>query len=246
MATSPFKEAKRGLRRTSGAFLHSAVHAPPTWLGTRFASALCYVEMLLIDYGIVRMVYNNRHRVGPDTWRSAQPAPHHIAWAGRRGVRTVINLRGEQSYGTRWLEQQACARQGIKLVDLTLKSRAAPTRAEFAAMKDVLGKVEYPILVHCKSGADRAGLMSVMISHLHDGLPIRKALNQLSLRYGHVRSADTGVLDAVFHRYLADEARTGIAFWDWVETVYDPREMNSTFKARGWANRLVNNILHRE
>ncbi|MBS0270926.1 MAG: tyrosine-protein phosphatase, partial [Proteobacteria bacterium] len=217
MATSPLKEAKRGLRRTSGAFLHSAVHAPPSWLGTRLASALCYVEMLLIDYGIVRMVYNNRHRIGPDAWRSAQPAPHHIAWAVKRGIRTVINLRGEQSFGTRWLEQQACARHGLKLVDLTLKSRAAPTRAEFEAMKDVLGKVEYPILVHCKSGADRAGLMSVMISHLHYGLPIRKARNQLSLRYGHVRSADTGVLDDVFHRYLADEARTGIAFWDWIE-----------------------------
>ena len=243
---SPLKEAKRGLRRTSGALLHSAVHSPPSWLGTRFASALCYAEMLLIDYGLVRTVYNNRHRVGRDAWRSAQPAPHRIAWAGRRGVKTVINLRGEQSYGTRWLEQQACARHGLTLIDLTLRSRAAPSRAEFQAIKDVLEKAEYPILVHCKSGADRAGLMSVMISHLHDGLPIKDALSQLSLRYGHVRSADTGVLDAVFHRYLADEARTGIAFWNWIETVYDAREVNSTFKARGWANRLVNNILNRE
>jgi protein tyrosine/serine phosphatase len=202
--------------------------------------------MLIIDYGLVRTFYNNRHRVGCDSWRSAQPAPHHIAWAGKRGIKTIINLRGEQSYGTRWLEQQACARHGVALVDLTLRSRAAPSLAEFRAMKDLLEKVEYPILVHCKSGADRAGLMSVMISHLHDGLPIREALSQLSLRYGHVRSADTGVLDAVFHRYLADEARTGIAFWDWIETVYDAREVNSTFKARGWANRLVNNILRRE
>ncbi|CAA2142357.1 hypothetical protein HYPP_03379 [Hyphomicrobium sp. ghe19] len=243
---SPLKEAKRGLRRTSGALLHSAVHSPPSWLGTRFASALCYAEMLLIDYGLVRTIYNNRHRVGRDAWRSAQPAPHHIAWAARRGIKTIINLRGEQSYGTRWLEQQACARHGLTLVDLTLRSRAAPSLAEFQAMKDVLAKAEYPILVHCKSGADRAGLMSVMISHLHDGQPIREAVKQLSLRYGHVRSADTGVLDAVFHRYLADEARTGIAFWDWIETVYDSREVNSTFKARGWANRLVNNILNRE
>lgn len=243
---SPLKEAKRGLRRTSGAFLHNAVHAPSSWLGSRFAPALCYIDMLLIDYGIVRMVYNNRHRVGPDAWRSAQPAPHQIAWAAKRGIRTVINLRGEQSYGTRWLEQQACARHGVKLVDLTLRSRAAPTRAEFRSIKELLGKVEYPILVHCKSGADRAGLMSVMISHLHNGQPIRKALNQLSLRYGHVRSADTGVIDAVFERYLADEAKTGIGFWEWVETVYDSREVSKAFKSRGWANRLVNNILRRE
>lgn len=244
---SLLKQAKRGLRRTSGALLHNAVHASPTWMRSRFAPALCYAEMLFVDYGLIRLLYNNRHRVSPDAWRSAQPAPHHIALAARRGIKTVINLRGdEQTYGTRWLEQQACSRHGIALVDLRLRSRAAPSRAEFKAIKELIETVEFPILVHCKSGADRAGLMSVMIRHVHDGQPMRKAVKQLSLRYGHVRSADTGVLDAVFERYLKAEAETDIGFWEWVETDYDPHEIKRTFKARGWANRLVNGILRRE
>jgi protein tyrosine/serine phosphatase len=244
---SLLKQAKRGLRRTSDALLHNAVHASPPWMRSRFAPALCYAEMLFIDYGIFRTLYNNRHRVTKDAWRSAQPAPHHIAWAARRGIKTVINLRGEeQTYGTRWLEQQACARHGIALANVRLRSRAAPTRAEFQSIKDVLDKVEFPILIHCKSGADRAGLMSVMIRHLHDGVPICDAMNQLSLRYGHIKSADTGVIDAVFDRYLEAEAQTGIDFWTWVHTVYDARAVSSTFKARGWANRLVNGILRRE
>jgi protein tyrosine phosphatase (PTP) superfamily phosphohydrolase (DUF442 family) len=244
---SPLKQAKRELRRTSGALLHNAVHASPRWMRSRFAPALCYAEMLFIDYGIVRMVYNNRHRVSKDAWRSAQPAPHHIAWAAKRGIKTIVNLRGsEQTFGTRWLEQQACARHGITLADLRLRSRAAPSRAEFQSVKDLLENVEFPILVHCKSGADRAGLMSVMIRHLHEGVPIRDAIDQLSLRYGHVRSADTGVIDAVFDRYLQAEAETGLGFWEWVQTVYDAREVKGAFKARGWANRLVNGILRRE
>jgi protein tyrosine/serine phosphatase len=239
MAT-PLKQAKRGLR-------HNAIHASPPWIRGRVAPALCYAEMLFVDYGIVRTVYNNRHRVSTDAWRSAQPAPHHIAWAARRGIKTIVNLRGEeQTYGTRWLEQQACARHGIELVDLRLRSRAAPTRSEFQSIKDLLEKIEYPILIHCKSGADRAGLMSVMIRHLHDGKPISDAIKQLSLRYGHVRSADTGVIDAVFDRYLEAEQKSGIGFWEWVHTVYDAREVSKTFKARGWANRLVNGILRRE
>ncbi len=244
---SLLKQAKRELRRTSGALLHSAVHASPPWMRSRFAPALCYADMLFIDYGIVRMVYNNRHRVSNDVWRSAQPAPHHITWAAKRGIKTVVNLRGhDQTFGTRWLEQQACARHGIKFTDLRLRSRAAPTRAEFQSIKDLLEKVEFPILVHCKSGADRAGLMGVMVRHLRDGVPIRDAMSQLSFRFGHVRSADTGVIDAVFERYLKAEAETGIGFWNWVQTVYDSREVNGTFKSRGWANRLVNNILRRE
>ena len=161
-------------------------------------------------------------------------------------MKTVVNLRGEQSFGTRWLELRACAENGLAFVDLELKSRRAPTRAEFAAIRTLLAKVEYPILVHCKSGADRAGLMSTMVRHIREGLPIREAMGQLSWRYGHVRSADTGVIDAVFDRYLADHTATGIDFWDWVETVYNPDEIDRTFTARRWANRLVNGLLKRE
>ena len=202
--------------------------------------------MLLVDYGITRAFYNNRHKVSPDVWRSAQPAPHHLRWAARQGVKTVVNLRGDQSFGTRWLEERACAINGLKLVDLTLRSRSAPSKQELRAVRDLLPKVAFPILLHCKSGADRAGLMSALILHTHNDIPIAEAKRQLSLRYGHFRQADTGVLDYMFDRYIEDNAKTPIAFWDWVETVYDPDEVNKTFKASGWANRLVNGVLHRE
>ncbi|MBA2126859.1 protein tyrosine phosphatase [Hyphomicrobium methylovorum] len=243
---SLIKQAKRGLRRKSTALLQGAVGASPGWVRSRFAPALCYGDMLVMDYGIARVLYNNRHRISDDIWRSAQPAPHHVAWIAKRGIRTIVNLRSEQTFGTRWLEQQACARHGIAFVDLMLKSRDAPTRADFLAMRSMLERVEYPILVHCKSGADRAGLMSAVALLVHEGLPVRKAKEQLSLRFGHIRSADTGVLDAVFDRYLQDEAKTGIGFWEWVETVYDAKEVNQSFKANGWANRLVNGLLRRE
>ena len=81
--------------------------------------------------------------------------------------------------------------------------------------------VEYPILIHCKSGADRAGLMSVLYRFLHEGVPLTESKRQLGLRYGHFRHADTGVLDHFFERYMADNAHEPIAFWDWVDTKYD-------------------------
>lgn len=240
------KEAKRGLRRRSGAFLHNAVHNSPSWLKRRIAPALCYAEMLFVDYGVIRSIFGNRHRIADDVWRSAQPTPHQLRSAARKGIKTVINLRGDQSFGTRWLEEQACRNHGLALVNLTLRSRSAPSREELEAVRKTLAKVEFPILVHCKSGADRAGIMSVLVLHLKKGVPIADAARQLSIRYGHFRHADTGVLDFVFERYLADNARQPIAFWDWVETAYDPDEINRTYRAKGWANRLVNDILRRE
>jgi protein tyrosine/serine phosphatase len=100
--------------------------------------------------------------------------------------------------------------------------------------------------MHCKSGADRAGLMSVLFLHFREGEPIERAKRQLSLKYGHIAQAETGVLDYFFERYLADNAAHAMPFMEWVETVYDPDEVKRTFRAKGWANRLVNSILKRE
>ncbi len=229
-----------------GRLIQGASRSSLPWIRDGVAPALCYLDMLLLDYGVTRAVYNNRHRISAEVWRSAQPAPHHIGWFAARGVKTVINLRGEQSLGTRLLEERACARHKVRLVDLKLRSRAAPTREELFAMRDALNGAAFPILVHCKSGADRAGLMSVIVTHVLDGAPIEIARRQLGLRYGHIRQAETGVLDAVFDRYVADNAAKPIRFWDWVARDYDPDEINKSFKAQGWANRLVNGLLRRE
>ncbi|HMN37362.1 MAG TPA: sulfur transferase domain-containing protein [Hyphomicrobium sp.] len=240
------KRAKRSIRRKAGDWLHGAIHTAPDSLRARISPALCYFEMLILDYGIARVLYNNRHRISHEAWRSAQPAPHQIRHAARIGVKTVINLRGDQSFGTIWLEERACRQNGLTLVNFKLRSRAAPSRQELHAIRDMLGAIEYPVLIHCKSGADRAGLMSALYRHVREGVPIEQAKKELSLRYGHIRQADTGVLDHFFERYLADNARQPMEFWEWVGTRYDENDVNRSFKAKPIANRLVNTILARE
>lgn len=241
-----YKRTKRGLRTKSAEFLHAAVHNSPSWLRRAVGPWLCYAEMLILDHGIVRILYNNRHKVSDKVWRSAQPAPHHIRYAARRGVKTVVNLRGDQSFGTHWLEANACQRNGVKLVDFIVRSRAAPSRDELRAAKQLFDTIEYPVLIHCKSGADRAGLMSVLYRFLHEGVPLNEAKKQLSLKFGHIKQADTGVLDYFFECYEAENQKSPIGFWDWVETRYQQDKVNSSFHAKGWANRLVNGVLERE
>lgn len=202
--------------------------------------------MLLVDHGIFRVFYCNIHRLSDQFWRSAQPSPRHIRRLARAGVRTIINLRGERSCGSYWLETEACARYGVKLVNFQVRSRAAPTPEEIKGAKRVFEEVEYPILIHCKSGADRAGLMSVLYRFFQQGIPIAEAKNELSLKYGHIRQADTGILDYFFERYLADSAQNPMPFLEWVDTVYDPVELKRTFRSKGWANRLVDTVLSRE
>lgn len=220
----------------------------PPWAVKAFGPTARYLDMLLIDHGIFRVVYLNRHRIGKNgkAWRSAQPAPHQVRAIAQSGVKTIINLRGQRTCGSFWLEEDACRRHGIALKNFTISSRAAPSKETLLAAKELFETVEYPILLHCKSGADRAGLMSVLYAFMREDEPIEVARRQLSLRYGHIRQADTGVLDHFLDRYVADNARSPIDFWTWVETVYDPDEIKRSFHAKGWANRLVNTVLDRE
>lgn len=240
------KQAKRAIKRVTSGWRQSLIDGAPDWMRSAFGPAASYLDMLFVDHGVFRMIYVNRHRLGARAWRSAQPAPHHIRWMARQGIKTIVNLRGERHCGSYWLEQEACRRHGITLVNFQVRSRAAPTRTEIRAARELFERIEYPMLMHCKSGADRAGLMSVLYRFTKEGVPLEKARAELSLRYGHIRQADTGILDQFFDSYVEYNRRHPMPFFDWVDDVYDADELKRSFHAKGWANRLVNDVLRRE
>jgi protein tyrosine phosphatase (PTP) superfamily phosphohydrolase (DUF442 family) len=240
------KRTRRQIKQVTLGWRKALVEKAPDWAKRALAPTVSYIDMLLLDHGVFRLVYVNQHRLSELAWRSAQPAPHHIKSLARRGIRTIVNLRGERLCGSYWLEREACRRYGIKLVDFQVRSRAAPSLAELRAARELFDRIEYPVLMHCKSGADRAGLMSVLYRYLKEGVPIEQAKCELSLRYGHIRHADTGILDYFFERYLQDTRERPMPFFDWVEQVYDPEELKRSFKARGWANQIVGRVLRRE
>ena len=240
------KQQRRQMRqRLRGWRVAIAGHCPD-WMRRTLGPGLHYADMLLVDHGVFRLFYVNRHRLGAKAWRSAQPAPHQIKAAARLGVRTIINLRGPRHCGGYWLEQSACARLGLKLEDYQVRSRAAPGKAEVLGARDLFQRIEYPMLLHCKSGADRAGLMSALYLIAHEGVPVAEAKAQLALKFGHIRQSDTGILDYFFERYLEDAARRPMPFFDWVEQVYDPEELKRSYSAKGWANIITNRLLRRE
>jgi protein tyrosine/serine phosphatase len=240
------KRIRRALKRALWAGTAAVISVTPRSWRRRGAPAARYLDMLLLDHLVIRILFPNRHKLSEEAWRAAQPLPHQVRDAARRGVRTIVNLRGRSESSTYGYEAAACRDAGIKLVDFKVRSRAAPTRAEVLAARDLFQSLDYPILMHCKSGADRVGLMSALYLHTRQGVPIARAAKQLSLRYGHIRQADTGVLDHFFESYLEHAAKTPIAFYEWIETVYDPAEVAARLHSRRWANSVVDTILDRE
>ncbi len=133
------------------------------------------------------------------------------------------------------------------MVDFVVTSREVPSRARVLGARQMFETIEYPALIHCKSGADRAGIMSVLYAHFRLGQPIREALAQLSPKYLHVRQGLTGVLDYVFERYLSEGEPRGQSFVQWVESdAYDPVAIKKDFRAQWWGTLLTEKLARRE
>lgn len=239
----PYVRAVQGSYRSAR---RSITASSPEWLRRSLDPILEYVDLFLIDHGVFRLIYANRHRLSDQAWRSSQPAPHELRRFARRGVKTIVNLRGDRDCGSYRLEAAACAKHGIRLIDFSVKSRQAPDKQTFHDAKALFASLEYPMVLHCKSGADRAGLMSALYMIFKEGRPVAEAQRQLSWKYGHIRQADTGILDAVFDAYLDYSSRESVAFLDWVDRYYDPKQITRAFQAGSMANLLVNRIIKRE
>ncbi|HEY7852101.1 MAG TPA: protein tyrosine phosphatase [Caulobacteraceae bacterium] len=205
------------------------------------------VDHLWNDHAYLRLGFSNAHWISPELVRTNQPWPFQLeAWKAR-GIRTVINLRGGKETSFRALEVEACERLGLELVDFVVASRDVPTAAKVLGARDLFETVRYPALMHCKSGADRAGIMAVFYKHFREGQTIRQALDQLSPRYLHVRAGLTGVLDYIFDRYLAEAEPAGLSFVEWVQSpAYDPVALKADFKAGWWGALLSDKLLRRE
>jgi len=129
-------------------------------------------------------------------------------------------------------------------VFLPFESRGAPQRDRVLRFHDVYRSMRTPALMHCKSGADRAGL-AAGLAMLFEGAPAAIAIRQLSLRYLHIRQSGTGILDAFFLRYAA-EGEGKKPFLDWVREDYDEDDLRERFQAGGIASFVNDWLLARE
>nr|WP_269769573.1 tyrosine-protein phosphatase [Roseomonas rubea] len=165
----------------------------------------------------------------------------------RHGIRTVINLRGHrEACGSDALGREAAAELGLEHIDAPLESRGAPHKDRVLRLAGIFARMEEPALIHCKSGADRTGL-AAGIWLMTRGRGVEEALDQLSLRFGHVAAARTGILDAFFRRYAAFVKRHGEKpFLDWVRDDYSEDALRAEFRSTPWADRLVDGVLRRE
>ncbi len=215
-------------------------------LSTPVGRARAWSDSLLVDHAVFRALWGNWAEVVPgELYRSNHPTPARLAHAVRRhGIKTLINLRGHRLCGSDALSREAAARLGIDHVDAALESRGAPHKDRILRLAPIYRSMRRPALIHCKSGADRAGLAAGLFIMLNGGTT-REALAQLSWRFGHLNRSRTGILDAFFVHYALD-AEGRLPFLDWVRDEYDEMALRRDFVAGGLASFINDRVLARE
>jgi len=208
-----------------------------------------WLDSLFVDHAVLRLSWRNWAVVEPGRlYRSNHPLPWQLAAAARRhGLRSVINLRGHRERcGSDALGRARAGELGLIHADAPFESRGAPHKDRILRLATLFAEVPEPILIHCKSGADRTGLIAG-VWLLLQGRPVSAALDQLHWRFGHVRASRTGILDAFFETYSRFVASHGPKpFLDWVREDYDEAALRARFTSRAWADRLVDGVLRRE
>lgn len=119
----------------------------------------------------------NLYRVTPDFYRASQPNAQGFAGLEALGIRSVLSLR--QTLDDRAL----AAGTGLTLRRVPMKTRHV---GEQNGAKVVLamralraGLQEGPVLVHCRHGADRTGLIVALWRILYEGWSRQAAIDEL-------------------------------------------------------------------
>ncbi|HEY2785933.1 MAG TPA: tyrosine-protein phosphatase [Fimbriiglobus sp.] len=196
-----------------------ALRAAGLSLGGAFAAWLGYV-----------VLGPNRHEVIPGrVYRCSQPGHDLlIRTVDRFGIRTVINLRGfSPEYDWYKSEARATADRNVNQEDVTFSANRLPPPAELRRLIDILDRTAYPILIHCKQGADRTGLVSAMTLLLFTDATPTRARQELWPIRGHFRFGRTAAMDDFFDRYETwltgrNESHTRDRFREWATTYYSP------------------------
>lgn len=138
--------------------------------------------------GALQLTGNFNTVITGELYRSGQISPQQLKeYVAEYGIKTVVNLRGDNQ-GDDWYDTEITQSRnlGVHHIDFGLSARQELTSERAAQLMAILRTAQKPILIHCKAGADRSGLISALYLAIIKQWNPEVAKAQLSVRYGHI------------------------------------------------------------
>lgn len=183
----------------------------------KFKKSFFYLSAVILFIGFwaytsLFRISKNFYEIDPGKfYRSGQLMPWEMRDVVKKyKIKTIINLRGEN--GELPWEKPLATKLGINYYTVGMSSKEVPHRQ---ALVYYLGLLEYsprPILVHCRTGADRTGEATAIYAIEFMNQNPEKALQYLTPTYWHIDFLNPG------KRFFIKNWKNSM--WAW--TLYDP------------------------
>ena len=106
-------------------------------------------------------------------WRSGQPTRKGYELLAKEGIKTVVNLRAE------FPQDKDLVPEGTRYIYLPIKDQHAPTVEQAKKFMEIASNPDnWPILVHCKVGAGRTGVMCALVRSSFDRWDHKKIMKE--------------------------------------------------------------------
>lgn len=148
-------------------------------------------------------------------YRSAQLSGDQFAAAiGQYKIKSILNLRGAHPHEAWWDDEVAVSQaNGVAHYDIPLSAKRFVGEQQVEDILAVLRAAPKPLLIHCKSGADRSGLVAALYRYSVEHAEPAEADRQLSLAYGHFPylTSKSGAMDDSFWAFVGHSPHVATA-----------------------------------
>jgi protein tyrosine/serine phosphatase len=203
-----------------------------------------YLYALFVEHSILNIFWKNFHKVDEGVYRSAQMNPYTLKKIIKRyKIKTIISFRRDSDTSPLTvLEREVCKQMNVKFKHISLSSRSLPSAEKLMELKKEFEKMQKPVLLHCKAGADRTSLASLLYLYWTKK-DLRKYLKrELSFwKVGHIKSSKAGIIDFYFSEFMKSGEKDII---EWSRKYRNI--LQKKFKPKGFWSFINDKILRRE
>jgi protein tyrosine/serine phosphatase len=170
----------------------------------RAAAAFLVLAAILLVYVADTICHANFHVVvDGEVYRAGQMNAGQLARVIQNyQIKSIVNLRGQSTADWYQGEMETAEKFGVRHYDFALSASREVSGEQMAEIIQTLRAAPKPVLIHCKAGADRTGLVSALYCLAVKGEKPATADRELSVWFGHLPLGRTLAMDNSFWHYV--------------------------------------------
>ena len=139
--------------------------------------ALALASPAAASADVSKIKIDNFGRVNDNYYRGAQPDGRDYADLASLGVKTLVDLTGDD---TDVNERGFVERAGMKYIHMPMTTHQPPTAARLAEFLSIVNDpAKQPVYVHCVGGRHRTGVMTAAYRMTEDGWTADQAFKEM-------------------------------------------------------------------